>query len=152
MYRAVAELIDLPILQVYTSISGIDTGYGFFAPNVASEYALEFNFYDQENNLLNIEMMPHFRQNESYHRYTSFLGAFQKKITAPKTKLDILRERQLDAIIKAMTKKKITEHKTARRIEATLYLYHPPTLRQFNTGHKDAQLLKIFQFELTSTN
>lgn len=35
-------------LYQYSVMAGIDAGYGFFAPNVASEYILEFNLENKK--------------------------------------------------------------------------------------------------------
>src|SRR5690554_2413864 len=58
--QATAALTSLPGIYHYSVVAGVDAGYGFFAPNVASEYVLAFDCYGADSVLLYRQGLPAF--------------------------------------------------------------------------------------------
>ena len=147
---ATRDALTINGMYQYTSIAGIDAGYGFFAPNVASEYILEFALRDNKNNLFKRTILPDFRSKESIQQYSAMLGIFQDKLKyfSDSSKTNSLYMRYLDVIIKSMAHVILRRNKNIDNVTATLYLYNYPSLHDFRDGNENAQLLKIVQFKI----
>lgn len=136
------------ILGRYTTLAGIDAGYGFFAPNVASGYVLEFSSYDSLGTLLGRNRLPDFSHWESYVRYSTLLDAFQDKLSfkdGDKEEQQRITQRQLDAIMKSMSGRMAIGAQEVSTVEVALYLYHFPTLDTFGHGEREPELLIVDQ-------
>lgn len=144
------EVLSTKGIYQYTVLAGIDAGYGFFAPNVASEYILNFALKDNKNNLLENRILPDFKSKESIQQYSTMLGVFQDKLKyfTDSSKTNPLYMRYLDVIIKSMAKAIIKENKTVDNVTATLYLYNYPTLNDYQEGNHKVQLLQILHFNV----
>lgn len=134
----------------YTTVAGIDAGYGFFAPNVASEYVLEFALKDKKENLLKKTILPDFKSKESIQQYSAMLGIFQEKLKyfSDSSRANPLYMRYLDVLIKSMAKTKISKNKIVDNVTATLYLYNYPSLHGYRNNNHRVQLIKIIQFNV----
>lgn len=145
LHAMASTMNDTKMANGYTLLAGIDAGYGFFAPNVSSGYLLEFTAYDSNGAIINRNRLPDFTHQESYIRYSSLLDAFQDKLTAA-DKLDEkqrIKVRRLNAIIKSTGTNILISHKATDKVEATLYLYHFPSLEAYRRGNKEPELLVI---------
>lgn len=136
----------------YTTIAGIEAGYGFFAPNVASEYVLSFALYDKDSTFIEKRALPNFKNKESYMRYSTLLGAFQDKLVAMAEEEDLntLRQRHLNVIMKAMARQMLAKDKHLGKINTVLYLHHFPSLVEFREGSTQQQLISFENFEVSN--
>jgi hypothetical protein len=144
------SILRIDGLTHYTVLAGIDAGYGFFAPNVASEYILEFSLKDKHHNILERNILPEFDSKESIQKYSTMLGTFQDKLKffTDSSKTDPLYMRYLDVLIKSMAKGVIKKNANVDNVTATLYLYDYPSLSAYRNGNKKVQLIKILQFNV----
>lgn len=71
------QLFQNSIFRLYAKISGTDMPYGFFAPNVGSQYITEFRLYDARDNICYTHGNPGLKTRESLNRYAGFTRLFE---------------------------------------------------------------------------
>jgi hypothetical protein len=134
-YKAVYFAKESPIVNLYSSFTGLDTGYGFFAPNVSSICNIEFEFYDVHNVLKKRMLFLPFNSREGYSRYSTFLGIFQDKMHKTVGEANKNNHiKYLDVVIKSVSRNLLVQNKSYYKVRANLYLYNYPTLMQHNAG------------------
>jgi len=156
--------LSLPIVSEYTAAVGIDAGYGFFAPNVASAYVLKFEVLNKSGKVIKTFYTPPFKSREGLIKYDTFLGAFQDRMIAleeksrkkdkyKNTKYQDLHIRFLDALIKSMSRNLLTiiEDENANRMVTTLYLYDFPPLDKFLLGTTMPHFVHLLNFKVKKT-
>jgi hypothetical protein len=159
---AVSSILTLPVLSQYTATSGIDAGYGFFAPNVASAYVLKFEIYNQSGKAIHSFYIPPFKSREGLIRYDTFLGAFQDRmITLEEERLDRsikkkkdLHTRFLDALIKSMSRNlmQIMKVQKSDYMKTTLYLYEYPIMKNFIGGDQNPKFIHLLTYDIKPTD
>ncbi len=153
--RQVMEAADafssLPGIYHYSVLAGVDAGYGFFAPNVASEYVLSFDCHGVDGTLLYRRGVPEFGQRESFTRYVTMLGAFQDKLVAIMEggeDASSVQQRHLDAIVRSMAMNMLKKDSAVSHIRATLYLYDFPSLAASRHIEPRSRLIEVESFEV----
>jgi hypothetical protein len=142
------EIIKLKPISIFLSYTGFDTGYGFFAPNVASDFVLLFELKDAAGNTIENRIMPTFKNKESIVRYTSIFNMFLDKISAEGgTIKDNKYQQYLDIIIKQIAINVKKENPNTAKITARLYLYHYPDLKSYKKGKKSERLILIGEYK-----
>ncbi len=82
------EVIMSDVFQTYSSYTGTSSGYGFFAPNVGSEFILLFSIYDDQGTLLGVDRYPHsLIQNESRNRFDLYTLPMMQRLKNGKNEL-----------------------------------------------------------------
>ncbi len=149
--QAAAAVSTLPGIAHYAVVAGIDAGYGFFAPNVASEYVLAFDCYGADSTLLYRQGLPDFAQRESTTRYVTMLGAFQDKLVAildGEEDATSVEQRHLNAIIRSMAMNLLGDDDAISHVRATLYLYDFPALKDSRHAAPRSRLIEIESFDV----
>ncbi|WP_130735287.1 hypothetical protein [Flavobacterium sp. J27] len=142
------EIIKLKPVSIFLSYTGFDTGYSFFAPNVASDFVLLFELKDQKGNVIENKIMPAFKNKESITRYTSIYNMFLDKISAEGgTMKDNKYQQYLDIIIKQIAVSVKKENPDTASIIARLYLYHYPDLKSYQKGEKSERLILVGEYK-----
>jgi hypothetical protein len=153
-----------PGLQQYLSVSGIEAGYGFFAPNVASSYILKTTIYRRDNNAKVKEyFFPPFKTREGKNRYHTLLGSFQDRLKIlendqKKKKSDLFKESNqfgeyLDIYIKSIGRFYYKEYDPDKYlVRCTLYLYDHPSLKQALSGNQEPVLVKLLELDANKLN
>jgi hypothetical protein len=130
------------------SHTGFDTGYGFFAPNVASDFVLVFDIRDSSGNVITQCIMPRFKQKESTVRYTSLYNMFLDKIEKESEKTGNKYMQYLDIVLQQIALNVKNDYAGAATVEASLYLYDYPSLEKFRTGDKNEKAILISKFKV----
>ncbi|WP_123868042.1 hypothetical protein [Chryseobacterium lactis] len=151
----VVEFNSIPVLKQYEAISGINAGYGFFAPNVASAYILKVSVYDKKDkDNIKVFFYPPFKTREGLNRYHTLLGYFQDRLTILENKLNKKKAEEfkesdkygeyLDIFIKSIGRYYYKEYNSDQYfVECTLYLYHYPLLRESILQKKEPVLIQL---------
>ncbi len=148
IYALSEEIIKLKPVSIFLSYTGFDTGYSFFAPNVASDFVLLFELKDDKGNVIENKIMPAFKNKESITRYTSVYNMFLDKISAEGGNLkDNKYQQYLDIIVKQIAVSVKNESPDTASITARLYLYHYPDLKSYQKGEKSEQLILIGEYK-----
>ncbi|MFP3590482.1 hypothetical protein [Chryseobacterium sp. SIMBA_038] len=148
----IREFNSLPIIQEYQAFAGINAGYGFFAPNVASSYILKVSVYDKNKKLVKESYFPPFKSKEGLNRYHTLLGYFQDRLTIlenkmqKKTSTDFNESDKygefLDIFIKSIGRYYYKDYDSNKyNISCTLYLHHHPLLQEITTANKTKPVL-----------
>ncbi|MCO6162227.1 hypothetical protein [Flavobacterium sp. NRK F7] len=148
IYTLSEEIIKLKPVSIFLSYTGFDTGYSFFAPNVASDFVLLFELKDDKGQVIENKIMPAFKNKESITRYTSVYNMFLDKISAEGGTLkDNKYQQYLDIIVKQIAVSVKNENPATKTITARLYLYHYPDLKSYKKGEKSEQLILIGEYK-----
>lgn len=135
----------MPSILSYT---GLDTGFGFFAPNVASEYITEFHVFDSDSLLVATQYFPTLKK-ESRLRLSSGYSDFQEYMEeAP----DSMKLKKCDILLKGLSLQVLKEHKKAAYVNSSVYLYHYPLLSQLEAYPEMEPLLKPIKNETYTTD
>ncbi|WP_213277206.1 hypothetical protein [Chryseobacterium indologenes] len=133
-------------INMLTSYTGFDTGYGFYAPNVASDFVMSFELKDKNGNILEQKTMPYFKSKESKVRYTTVFNMFLDKISDKNT-YDRKYYQYLDIIIRQIAEHVMKENPKASSVTTKLYLYDYPTIADFKQGRTNENLILIDEFK-----
>lgn len=142
------EISNLWGVRHFSSYTGFETGYGFFSPNVASDFIFIFNIFDENNNLKEVVNGVRLKTKESNIRFQTINTMYLDKLKEPSQKgYNEKYNRYLDIIMEQITKYVKKEYPKNYKIETNLYLYDYPTIPRFNEGKKE-QLFFIKKYEL----
>ncbi|KIA96639.1 hypothetical protein OC25_02645 [Pedobacter kyungheensis] len=122
------------LISNYTFFTGLDTGYGFFAPNVASVCQIQFIVKNESNKIIDILYMPEFSNVESISRYATLMGKFQERLKQYNVKEKSNYLLYLDVVVKSMSKQILKKYPPKSKMDVILFLPKYPTLKQFNQG------------------
>ncbi|RDC55374.1 hypothetical protein DU508_17530 [Pedobacter chinensis] len=151
--------ISIPLVKQYLSLSGIDAGYGFFAPNVASSYVLKITILDRKTRQEMVEhFSPPFRTKEGKNKYHTLLGSFQDRLTIIenerlKKKSVSFKESKkygeyLDIYLKSIGRFYYNQYKPDKfLVHCTLFLYHYPSLNASVLEKKAPLLIKLLELD-----
>lgn len=147
VYELSNKIVELEPVSMFTAYTGFDTGYGFFAPNVASDFVLLFELQDAQGNVLEERIMPGLKSKEGIVRYTSVFNMFMDKVVSSKKKSESQYHEYLDVILKQIAKSVLKESPGATKCLAKLYLYDYPTLDRYKKGEKTDNLILVSQIK-----
>lgn len=147
-YKATEAIVDAAPISFFLSYTGFDTGYGFFAPNVASDFVLIFDVQDSAGNTISQRAMPAFRQKESSVRYTSMYNLFLDKISKKDVRDGDLYLQYLDVVIRQAGVSIKKSYPGAAQVKASLYLYDYPSLERFRKGERKEQAILISEYKI----
>ncbi|MBW8683174.1 hypothetical protein [Chitinophaga rhizophila] len=146
----VQSVLGIPILADYLRFAGIDTGYGFFAPNVASAYVIDFRLMNQEGQVVKSQYLPELKSGESVVRFGTLLGNFQRKLKLMEKGENKkgLYGRYLDALVKAMGQSILKQNQQAdvSTVKAVLYMYSYPSLKEITLEKREKKLIPLDSF------
>lgn len=140
LYKIANGIITFPPIRIFSRYSGFDTGYGFFAPNVASDFVILFKVYDEQGKQVKIlENLP-FKTKEGFIRFSNVHSIYLDKIEG---EISPLWNRYLDIILEQMAVSvKKANCMASCCLEAELYLYDFPEMQQHREG-KTHQLILV---------
>lgn len=148
IYEAVEGFVYAPPVNVFIAYTGFDTGYGFFAPNVASDFVLTFEIRDSSGAIMTQQAMPRFRQKESVVRFTSVFNMFLDKISKAETDAGDQYLQYLDVVIRQIALSVKKDYPGAATVAARLYLYDFPTIAQYRAGDRAEKAILISEYEI----
>lgn|GEM_PF-2120844 len=138
------RLLQAEPLQSYGLLTGTQYGYGFFAPNVGSQYVSRFRLYDAQGQLIASRDHPGLQMQQSLQRYSVFLDQFQRylKEHEQESQQAKLYRRYLEASMTSMCQRMLERAQGVAKIECTVYLHQPPSLRE--SPNQGAKLIAIY--------
>jgi len=147
-YELTEKVVHSAPVSLFLSYTGFDTGYGFFAPNVASDFVLMFELKDSMGNTLQQCIMPHFEQKESMVRYTSMFNMFLDKISQEPQDSSSQYIQYLDIVIRQIAQKVKSEYPGAATMDARLYLYDYPSLERYRQGDTKENAIFVSEYKI----
>lgn len=137
------ELIHYKAIHYYSRVSGTETGFGFFAPQVGSQYLSFFRVYDANNKLIAEYDSPLLTQPESWHRYATFLDLFQSALGKDPDHLD---QRYARAVLYSMGERLGLQIEEAYRVECLILVFRYPKLHSLQAQPlQNASLVPLFE-------
>jgi len=113
------------VLETYLHLAGIETGYGYFAPNVPGSYKLVFEL--------------HYTDGRVEYELPSVSGA------AAGTRQDVLRE----YLVKTLARSIWREHPEVQTVRAVLGSIRLPTVSEFEHGQRESyEFMYAYDFAL----
>lgn len=146
VYAMSENIAQLKPVNIFTSYTGFDTGYGFYAPNVASDFVMSFELQDKNGKILEQKTLPYFKNKESRVRFTTVFNMFLDKISS-KNIYDKKYYQYLDIIIRQIAEHVMTENSKAVSVTTKLYLYDYPSITDFKKGKTNENLILIDEFK-----
>ncbi len=123
------EFLDL--LQTYT---GMDTGYGFFSPNVSSSFVIQYDLY-KKGNITSEMSNADFKTREGSIRFTTINSQFMEKIDVLEKKdtlkKDSLQMQYLTVILKRLGNEQLNKKPSLDSVRATIFMHHCPFLKEY---------------------
>ncbi|WP_117880811.1 hypothetical protein [Aureibaculum luteum] len=119
--------IEKEPISIFLSYTGLETGFGFFAPNVASEYITEFKVYSEDSTLIKTSNFPHLKRKESITRIKSAYLMFEEYFNDDK---DSLRLKKCNIFLKGLALRVLLDEEKGKYVHSKVYLYHHPLLGQ----------------------
>jgi len=138
------------LVSNYTFFTGLDTGYGFFAPNVASVCQIQFVVKSESDKIIDVLYMPEFSSIESISRYATLMGKFQERLKQYNVKEKSHYLLYLDVVIKSMSKQILKKYPSKYRMEVILFLPKYPTLKQYNDGIVTPSYIPIDSYKISN--
>ena len=124
-------------LLAYLHVTGIERGYGYFAPNVPGSYKLVFELHYPDGTV-GYEL-PEVRSTAAELRLASLLDEIGR------TRYDALRE----YLVKSLAGPVWREHPEAKRIRAIVGLRNFPDIDEFKRGARESyEFLYAYDFSL----
>ncbi|MCJ7933522.1 MAG: hypothetical protein MUW56_07765 [Chryseobacterium sp.] len=145
-YQISENIAQSEPISMFASYTGFDTGYGFYAPNVASDFIINFELKDQHGNILEEKIMPAFKNKESRVRYTTVFNMFLDKIS-DQNRYHKKYYQYLDLIIQQMAMNVMKENPRASNVTTRLYLYDYPSIEDFKKGKIKENFILIDEFK-----
>jgi len=133
-------------VRLYAYYSGTEAGYGFFAPQVGSQYIPLFDLYDHEGRSMGRYSGPSLRREESLRRYSGFLDIFQG-LLSPSPEADSLQLRYARAVLHSLGER-LGKKRGASRVECQIGVYRDRSLRR-KVESKPAGLLPLYTKSIT---
>jgi len=126
-------------ISTYVDLAGIETGYGYFAPNVPGSYVLVFELHYPDGR---IEYeLPSVRSATAGLRIAGLLDSIGR------TPYDALRE----ILVKTLAQSVWRKHPDVESVRATLSSVRLPTVREFEKGKRESyEFLYAYDFSLQS--
>lgn len=122
------------IYNLFLNYTGLNTGYGFFSPNVSSDFIITHNIYKKsKQNLIFSNSL--FSTKEGAHRFANLNSLFMEKLEAieekDKSKIDTLKLKYLEVVLNRLNNYNLDSDKDIDSIKTTLFLYHYPFLKEY---------------------
>lgn len=143
--KATNELHQFQPLRFFTSYTGFNTGYGFFAPNVASDFIFVFKIYNPQGQLVNVQETLKFDTKESAIRFSTFQTMFLEKLNDGTNEKY---NRYLDIIIEQISQYLLDQYPPNFTIKTGLYLYDYPRVKEMMDGKTQPQLFLVKEYSL----
>lgn len=123
---------DIKSYQCFLSYTGLDTGYGFFSPNVSSDFVITHTLYKKDKKEV-VFSNSMFKTKEGAMRFTNINSLYMDRIDEIENdtiQLDSMRSKYLDLVLNRMNTERLKDN-NIDSIQTTLFLYHFPFLKEY---------------------
>lgn len=145
----VTDFIYKNPIAPFLSHTGLDTGFGFFAPNVASEYITEFKVFSKDSILLQTTNFPVFKCKETGTRVKSAYLMFETYLNQEQDSIDI---KKCDIFLKGLSTRALLDTERSEYVKSNIYLYHHPLLSQLKADADMKPIYTMIQSKTYSRN
>ncbi len=145
VHRITEKITFFKPVWTYATYAGTNASYGFYAPNVASQFGLVFSVYDSSGTLLGTDLHPHLANRESQHRFDLCVSMMQDKLANDGKNLAL--NDYLKVMIHEVAMNIKGNYVGATNVDAMVYLYEFPTIAEFRSGKTDSRVDLVDEFK-----
>lgn len=127
-------------LRVFTSYTGLETGYGFFGTNVSSDFALSYELYDSSKKKVarhNFKLVS----NEGSLRFMSMNRLFLERLTESSD--NELFKKYIEIVMTEISKYIYKKYNGKYSVNLKVYLYNFPSLKDYANGKVQTELFLL---------
>jgi hypothetical protein len=129
-----------PIFKAYSNYSGTDTSYGFFSPNVGSEFVMSFAVLDRDGKRLGEHQSPtSLQQNESKVRFNLCTFPMMDKITLDEP--NELFDKYMEVMMHQIAEDINDTYEAGHKVVSEIYIHQPPTIKEAQEGKTEKLVL-----------
>jgi hypothetical protein len=128
LYNSLSFVDDYRPYNLFLTYSGLETGYGFFAPNVASDFIVDLEGQDSLGRP--VDMAPLFKTKEGFLRMNTASSMFMYHATKDSSAYE---HEKCRIFLKGIAMRLMERDRSISRITARVFLYHHPLLGDINT-------------------
>ena len=150
------EVYDSPFVRPYMILSGINTGYGFYGINVATNKYFLIDVLDDENNVISKLNVSNFKTSNSFSRFhtlPSWIYNFNVEtkdlleVENPDDKYIGLRKTYVRKVFKHLLKSYIKDPQDNRKYLIKLVTVVPPNIWKEKLEKNNIYVLEEFEFK-----
>jgi hypothetical protein len=138
LYTGLSFVENLRPYSLFLTYSGLETGYGFFAPNVASDFVVEFECLDSTGKVLKENASLLMRSKEGGLRLNTATSMFMYYIKPDSLSTD---GEKCKIFLKGLSLRMMEREKNISSVTARVFLYHYPDLVTYNIDKKPVYVL-----------
>lgn len=138
------KFCEMEPINIFGKYTGFETGYGFFGPNVSSDFIFDIHVYDENGKLMKtLDKIPA-KTKEGNLRLSCINNMFLDKLDEIDKKYD----RYLDIIMEQIAKKIKKDQPKNYKVEMKMYLYEYPSIKNFGKGDTTPKKIMIKKYEV----
>lgn len=139
-----AAIESNPVFKTYANYTGTDCGYGFFSPNVGSEFVMSFTVVDETGKVLGEHQTPNtLVQNESRVRFNLCAYPMMERIMLEEP--NEIYDKYFEVMMHQIAQNINSTYTNAHRVISETYMHRPATIKESLEG-KTEQLLLLERF------
>lgn len=113
------------LFVIFSEYTGAETGFGLYAPRVSSPVVIYFSIKDESGQIVRT-LQPNYTSKEVLLRFYSVYGDALNKL-----KVEDGQTQLFDVVLKSLAFKILLENPPYTNIDADVYVYDLPTLRDY---------------------
>lgn len=130
IYNSLSFVEDLRPYSIFLTYTGLETGYGFFAPNVASDFVIEISCADSSGKI-NDNVASLVKTKEGFLRMNTASSMFMCYTMPDSTGLE---EQKCKLFLKGICMRILEQQQHISAVTVRVYLYHHPFLQDYRTN------------------
>lgn len=135
-----SAIISSPIFKTYANYTGTDASYGFFSPNVGSEFVLLFSVLDSHGKLLGEHESPaSLIQKESHARFNLCTFPMMDKIMLGKP--HELFDKYFELMMHQIAENINESYEEGHKVISEIYIHQPATIGETLEGKTEKLVL-----------
>ena len=135
-----SAILGSPIFKTYANYTGTDTSYGFFSPNVGSEFVLSFVVFDGNGKLLGEHQSPaSLEQNESKVRFNLCTFPMMDRIMMEEP--NELFDKYFEVMMHQIAENIKESYQTGYKVVSEIYIHQPATIKETLEGKTERLIL-----------
>ncbi|QHI37776.1 hypothetical protein IMCC3317_31580 [Kordia antarctica] len=135
-----------PIFKTYANYTGTDAGYGFYSPNVGSEFVMSFAVVDCDGKLLGEHQAPiSLQQKESKVRFNLCTFPMMERIMLDEP--NEIYDKYFEVMMHQIAKNINDSYETGSKVISEIYIHQPAQIQETLDGKTERlALLERYTF------
>lgn len=123
----IARITSSDVFTTFSTYTGSNSSYGFYAPSVGSEFMMSFKILDSSNNIIGVHNGPELQQDESKLRFELCTLPVQEKLLNPNSIANDYTKIMMHQISSYLK----NGYKNSNWVAANIYVYKYPTKEEY---------------------